>query len=64
MLLSFACSILLSSYGYIQLRNNIHGLMNSLYQWETIIEYDKKDFQESRMSCCNQNKVGFKHSFL
>jgi hypothetical protein len=38
--------------------------MNSLYQWETIIEYDKKDCQESRMSCCNQNKVGLKHSFL
>ena len=88
-LLSFVCTILLSSCGYIQLRNNIHSLMNlkiefpdsmlqfksdsidmqikeicfdkptivywidsvdcssclmnSLYQWETIIEYGKKD---------------------
>lgn len=28
------------------------------------VSYCKKDCQASHMSCCNQNKVGLKHSFL
>lgn len=28
------------------------------------VSYSKTDCQESRMSCCNQNRVGFHYSFL